>query len=152
MEPRGPKATVVLLALLLAAVAGFGVGALTQSGSPQRPIAGPEQTRDPSGPQTSPPATTPAAGLTITAVPEEVGRFDAVTLSGELVPAEADVRLQVQRDLGDGWEDFPVTASTGPDGSYEVVVQSGRAGPNAFRVVRSDAPQTSSEPVTVTIG
>jgi hypothetical protein len=60
--------------------------------------------------------------------------------------------LQVQRATvpGDSWVDIPVTVTVS-GGTFSTYVQTGRAGPNRFRVIDTDKEQTSNE-VTVTIG
>lgn len=76
-------------------------------------------------------------------------RFELTGRFPELAPGEV---LQVQAREGDAdWEDFPVTAVTGADGTYRTNVFTSRTGPRDFRMLHR-ASDTATEPQTVTIG
>jgi hypothetical protein len=58
--------------------------------------------------------------------------------------------LQVQRKEGGSWSDFPVSVTVS-DGRFSTYVQTGRSGPNRFRVRDTDSKRVSN-PVTVRVG
>ena len=74
-----------------------------------------------------------------------------IDLTGSYPTGEGAV-LQVQRATGPGddWVDFPVTVTVS-GGQFSTYVQTGKAGPNRFRVIDTDTDLASNE-VTVTIG
>jgi hypothetical protein len=94
---------------------------------------------------------TPDTGISLQAGQTTVSPMQRIDLTGTYVGGEGAV-LQVQRATGpgDSWVDFPVTVTVS-GGTFSTYVQTGRAGPNRFRVIDTDKEQTSNE-VTVTIG
>jgi hypothetical protein len=77
-----------------------------------------------------------------------MGRID---LTGSYPTGEGAI-LQVQRATGpgDSWVDFPVTVTVS-GGQFSTYVQTGRSGPNRFRVIDTDSAAVSNE-VSVSIG
>jgi len=94
---------------------------------------------------------TPETGIVLQAGATQVGPMGRIDLTGTYTGGEGAV-LQVQRATGpgDSWVDFPVTATVS-GGTFSTYVQTGRTGPNRFRVIDTDTDQASNE-VTVTIG
>jgi len=131
--------------LVLAIAGGLGVGALTVDR--QQNVAATTRESPGTADTAAPTAetTTPAAGLTAQADKNATGKGEAVIISGRLVPAEAGVRLSVQRNMGDGWQGFPSAGITKSDGTFSLTVRSGRTGTNVFRVV---APGSGGEVVS----
>ena len=70
-------------------------------------------------------------------------------LTGTYPTGEGAV-LQVQRATDDTWVDFPVTVTVS-GGQFSTYVQTGRPGPNRFRVIDTDTELASNE-VTITVG
>jgi hypothetical protein len=101
---------------------------------------------------TGPILTTPTqdTGITLTAAQTTVGPMGRIDLSGTYTTGEGSV-LQVQRATGpgDSWVDFPVTVTVS-GGQFSTYVQTGRSGPNRFRVIDTDS-DTVSNDVTITI-
>ncbi len=93
----------------------------------------------------------PETGISLQAGQTQVGPMGRIDLTGSFPGGEGAV-LQVQRATGpgDSWVDFPVTATVS-NGTFSTYVQTGRSGPNRFRVIDTDTDQVSNE-VTVTIG
>lgn len=76
-------------------------------------------------------------------------RFELTGRFPDVAPGEV---LQVQAREGDAdWEDFPVTAVTGADGTFRTNVFTSRTGPRDFRMLHRGS-DTATEPQTVTIG
>ena len=116
----------------------------TDTGSSAPP---PEEPVEPSaGEETS---TAPAEAISLTVVQQSVSPMQQIDLTGTYQAGEGAV-LQVQRLENGTWTDFPVTASVS-GGTFGTYVQTGRLGPNQFRVVDSDTQAISNE-VTVTVG
>jgi hypothetical protein len=94
---------------------------------------------------------TPETGISLQAGQTQVGPMGRIDLTGSYPTGEGAV-LQVQRATGpgDSWVDFPVTATVS-GGTFSTYVQTGRSGPNRFRVIDTDTEQVSNE-VTITIG
>jgi hypothetical protein len=94
---------------------------------------------------------TPEHGITLQAGQTQVGPMQRIDLTGTYPTGEGAV-LQVQRATGpgDSWVDFPVTVTVS-NGTFSTYVQTGRSGPNRFRVVDTDSDEASNE-VTITIG
>ena len=90
-------------------------------------------------------------GIALQAGQDQVGSMGRIDLTGTYATGEGAV-LQVQRATGPGdtWVDFPVTATVS-GGTFSTYVQTGRSGPNRFRVIDTDTDLASNE-VTVTIG
>lgn len=102
---------------------------------------------------TGPVLVTPSedTGISLEAGAEQVGPMGRIDLTGTYATGEGAV-LQVQRATGpgDSWVDFPVTATVS-GGTFSTYVQTGRTGPNRFRVIDTDTDLASNE-VTITIG
>jgi hypothetical protein len=105
----------------------------------QRNQAPDDTTPEPSDPTTatpSSPTTTP--GLrepTLTASPSQVGADEPITLSGRFPGLPAGTSLQIERRIGgSAWELFPVSLTSGDNGSFSVIVQTGQVGDNEFRL------------------
>ncbi len=94
---------------------------------------------------------TPETGISLQAGQTQVGPMGRIDLTGTYPGGEGAV-LQVQRATGpgDSWVDFPVTATVS-GGTFSTYVQTGRSGPNRFRVIDTDTDEVSNE-VTVDIG
>ena len=136
----------VLLALLVVGAAGLGVGALVAGrGTGNGAASGSSAT------STAEPSAEPGGTLTVAASTTTPAANERVSLTGELVDAEAGVRIVVQRRSGGEWSDFPAATTTTAGGAYALDVALGRPGEN---VLRTSAPDTGavSEPVTLTIG
>jgi hypothetical protein len=103
---------------------------------------------EPTGPVLSTPSQ--ADGITLSAGQTEVGQMARIDLTGTYPTGEGAV-LQVQRaGIGDdAWVDFPVTVTV-TGGQFSTYIQTGRSGPNRFRVVDTDTQKASNE-VTVTV-
>jgi len=102
---------------------------------------------------TGPVLTTPTqdTGITLTSAQTTVGQMGRIDLSGTYTTGEGAV-LQVQRATGpgdDSWVDFPVTVTVS-GGQFSTYVQTGRTGPNRFRVIDTDSDAVSND-VTITI-
>jgi hypothetical protein len=111
-------------------------------------IPAPEDSVEPSaGEETSSEA--PADGISLTATQQSVSPMQQIDLTGTYQAGEGAI-LQVQRLEGSTWSDFPVTMSVS-GGTFATYVQTGRVGPNQFRVVDTDTQAISNE-VTVTVG
>jgi len=112
-----------------------------------------------SAPATSSAATSPSAeespskqtGITLSAGQTVVGPMGRIDLTGSYPGGDGAV-LQVQRATGeaDDWVDFPVTVTVN-GAQFSTYVQTGKTGPNRFRVVDTDSGEMSNE-VTVTVG
>lgn len=91
----------------------------------------------------------PAKKITLTVGRDTVAPMERIDLAGSYPQGEGAI-LQVERFVGGGWTDFPVTASVGNE-KFSTYVQTGQAGVNRFRVRDTDSGKVSN-PVTVTIG
>lgn len=93
----------------------------------------------------------PQTGISLQSGQTQVAPMQRIDLTGTYVGGEGAV-LQVQRATGpgDSWVDFPVTVTVS-GGTFSTYVQTGRAGPNRFRVIDTDTDQASNE-VSVTVG
>jgi hypothetical protein len=109
-------------------------------------------TLPPASEPTGPVLTTPSqsTGISLTAAQTQVAPMGRIDLSGTYPTGEGAI-LQVQRATGpgDSWVDFPVTVTVS-GGQFSTYVQTGKSGPNRFRVVDTDT-QLASNDVTVTI-
>ena len=101
--------------------------------------------RPPSG---SPSATEPATGITLTVSPQQVAPGQRIDFSGSYNREGAT--LQIQRQAGGSWTDFPVS-TTVSGGGFRTWITTSQTGPAPFRVVDS-ATGVLSNAVTVTIG
>lgn len=99
--------------------------------------------------QSSPTETEVAKEIALAATQQSVSPMQQIDLTGTYPQGEGAI-LQVQR-LEDGrWVDFPVTMSVSNQ-TFATYVQTGRTGPNKFRVIDTDSELFSNE-VTVTVG
>lgn len=93
-----------------------------------------------------------AAEPTLTAAKTQVPPGERFGLSGEFPDLGSGEVLQVQvRDPGEGWDDFPVTATTRDGGRYETVIYTSRTGEREFRM-RHTASGKTTPAVKVQIG
>lgn len=88
----------------------------------------------------------------LTASPNDLAPGERFELAGALPDADAGESLQIEMsdDYG-AWEDFPVTASAQPDGTFKTQIYISSAGDYRFRV-RSQASNRTTPAVTVRIG
>lgn len=95
--------------------------------------------------------------VTLIAEPTTVPELERIDLQGNLEPPVEGVTLTVERRLeGGDWQPFggddPVEAETREDGSFSTWVQTGRSGPNEFRLVGEvDGQRVESQTSTVTV-
>ncbi len=89
-----------------------------------------------------------ATGITLVASPQTVSPGGRIDLSG-LYEREG-ASLQVQRQEGGVWTEFPVSATVS-GGTFQTWIVTSRTGVTPFRVV-DEATGTRSNTVTVTIG
>lgn len=87
--------------------------------------------------------------ITLTAGQTSVSAMQQIDLTGRYPGGDGAI-LQVQRREGGTWVSFPVTTQVS-GGSFSTYVQTGRPGPNRFRVADAAKGQFSNQ-VTVTIG
>ena len=78
----------------------------------------------------------PAEAISLTAVQQSVSPMQQIDLTGTYQRGEGAI-LQVQRLEGGTWSDFPVTIPVS-GGTFGTYVQTGKVGPNQFRVVDTD--------------
>lgn len=125
---------------------------------PQAPAAPTAPTAQASTPPAQPsaqpspsPSKSPKARkqITLQAFPQQVSPGQRINLTGVYQGAEG-ATLQVQRDDGSGWQDFPVTVSVS-GGTFQTWVTTSHPGKNRFRVVDEGASRRSN-PATVTVG
>jgi hypothetical protein len=88
--------------------------------------------------------------IVLRASPTSAGTYERVNLTG-VYRRGFDIFLQVQRNEGGAWADFPTNATTESDGSFSTYVETGRPGPNRFRVL-DPVTGIASNVVVVTIG
>jgi hypothetical protein len=93
--------------------------------------------------------TTEVGEITLYANPTSAGLNEKITLSGVYLDGEG-VELQVQRQDGDAWVNFPTKAHVA-NGSFSTYVYTGRAGANNFRMFDPTTGRSSNS-VTVTVG
>ena len=110
-------------------------------------IPEPEDVVEPStGEETS---EAPAEAISLSVTQQSVSPMQQIDLTGTYQAGEGAI-LQVQRLEGGTWSDFPVTMSVS-GGTFATFVQTGKVGPNQFRVIDTDSQAISNE-VTVTVG
>jgi hypothetical protein len=88
-------------------------------------------------------------GIVLNAAQTSVAPMAQIDLSGTY-DAPDGAFLQVQRFEDDEWVDFPVTVPVNGK-TFSTYVQTGRSGPNKFRVVDTDSGTESNE-VEITVG
>jgi hypothetical protein len=84
----------------------------------------------------------PPQEIQLVATPLQATSFERVSLSGTY-PAPAGTVLQVERNRGAGWEEFPTTATVDA-GAFSTYVATGILGPNQFRVVDTSTGELSN--------
>lgn len=95
---------------------------------------------------------TPTPSASLTATPKDVAPGERFELSGALPESTGGERLQIEvSDDNGAWDDFPVTASAQPDGSFRTQIYISAAGDYRFRV-RSQSSNATTPAVTVRIG
>lgn len=100
-------------------------------------------------PSDEPSARTSPTGITLFVEPRQVAPGQQINFSGVYPGGEGAV-LQVQRNEGGAWTDFPVTATV-RGGSFRTYILTTRVGVARFRVLDTGS-AGASNPVTVTIG
>jgi hypothetical protein len=96
----------------------------------------------------APPSASAATGIALTVSPTTVGPGERINLSGSY--GREGASLQVQRQQGGVWGDFPVT-TTVSGGTFDTWIVTSQTGTVQFRVL-DRATGATSNPVTVTIG
>jgi hypothetical protein len=91
----------------------------------------------------------PKREISLSAGQTSVGSFQRIDLTGVYALGEGAI-LQVQRNEGGTWQDFPVTMSVS-GGSFSTYVQTSQPGVNEFRVIDTDT-GTKSNSVKVRVG
>lgn len=84
----------------------------------------------------------PPQAIQLVATPLQATSFERVSLSGTY-PAPAGTVLQVERNRGAGWEEFPTTATVDA-GAFSTYVATGILGANQFRVVDTSTGKLSN--------
>lgn len=87
-------------------------------------------------------------GITLVATPKTVSTYGRINLSGTFAGG-GGATLQVQRKEGGQWVDFP-TSATVNGGEFATYIETGRPGPNKFRV-KAVGDSTTSNTVTVRV-
>ncbi|MBF4161297.1 hypothetical protein [Nocardioides acrostichi] len=87
--------------------------------------------------------------ITLQSGQTSVSVMERIDLTGVYPGGEGAV-LQVQKQAGGGWQDFPVTVVVSNE-TFSTYVQTSFQGVNKFRVVDPDT-NTASNPVSVTVG
>jgi hypothetical protein len=94
----------------------------------------PTPTQAPSTPtETTKTRKPPGNPIRLTASPDQAGTYERVNLTGTYPRGEGST-LQVQRQEGGAWVDFP-TGATVRDGTFSTYIETGHTGPNRFRVI-----------------
>ncbi len=91
----------------------------------------------------------PKKRIALSAGQTQVGSMEQIDLTG-VYPGGEGAILQVERFTDGAWEEFPVTASVSNE-TFSTYVQTGRTGPNRFRMRDTDTEQLSNE-VRVQVG
>lgn len=100
----------------------------------------------PESPTSQPPERPRNKGITLTAQPKAVSSYGRINLTGTFAGG-AGTTLQVQRMESGQWVDFP-TSATVNGGAFATYIETGRPGPNKFRVKAVGGSKTSN---TVTV-
>ncbi len=143
---------VAVVSLVLAAVAGLGLGALLGVDTPTSPaLSGAARATAAATP--TPSATRPSAPRTGSAIALHGDRSRAAT--GERInltgsAGGSGVALVVQERNNGAWVDFPAHGTTRSDGSFASYVLFGRTGEHVLRMVAPGSGRVSN-PVTVTV-
>ena len=88
--------------------------------------------------------------ITLSASPMQVSAMGRIDLTG-VYPGAEGVTVEVQRRVDGRWESFSGVSARVSGGTFSTWVQTGRTGPNRFRVYDASA-DLASEPVTVVVG
>lgn len=88
--------------------------------------------------------------ISLSASPTQVSAMGRIDLTG-VYPGAEGVTLEVQRRVDGRWESFSGVTARVSGGTFSTWVQTGRSGPNRFRVYDADA-DLASKPVTVRVG
>lgn len=152
---------VALISIKAADYAGIDGGSKTSAApntdTASEPSDGSSTDDEPSEPaeSSSAPSTTtetikepPDDAITLVATPKSVSTFGRINLSGTYAGGTGIV-LQVQRMEGGQWVDFPTSATVNGD-KFATYVETGRSGPNKFRVKAIGESKTSNA-VTVQV-
>ena len=145
-----------VIAVKAADVAGIGQKPSPETGVviPSRtPTTSPSQSGTPTtGSETAPTAPTQPTptkhrkpkpkGIELNASPSQAGTYQRVNLTGSY-QAPPGTSLQVQRQEGGNWVDFPTSASVN-GGQFSTYIETGHTGPNRFRVVDSSSGKSSN--------
>jgi acyl carrier protein len=134
------------------------IGATGLGSSTLPPLAVPT-TPAPTTPSPTPTATatpdaeeTPDPDPTLTIPNTRISPGERFTLEGAFPALDKGEKLQVQvKDSGEGWDEFPVTTTTGDGGTYSTQVYTSRTGKRDFRMAHEGS-NTSTPAVSVTIG
>ncbi len=142
-----------VIAIKAADVAGIGSTPSSDSGGITFPTFEPTQqprTTAPTTPEepagSTPPTRSPRKpqpGIRLTASPSQAGTYQRVNLTGTYRGAAPGTSLQVQRREGTSWVDFP-TSATVSGGRFSTYIETGRPGPNRFRVFDGGAGKASN--------
>lgn len=100
----------------------------------------------PTTPPTSQPTTRrpPQPAIELVASPLQAATYERVNLTGSYRGAPTGASLQVQRaEAGGAWADFPTSASVS-DSTFATYIETGRLGPNRFRVVDASTGKMSN--------
>jgi hypothetical protein len=136
--------TVGYLAVKAADVAGIDESGGTETDTGPPPGLGtsdPAETTQPPDKTTPTPEPTettktpepPAKPIQLTASPKSAGTYERVNLTGTYQGGEG-MSLQVQRNEGGTWVDFP-TSATVSGGTFSTYIETGQTGPNQFRMM-----------------
>lgn len=108
-----------------------------------------------------PPKTTPTPTTTTTsqippptleAASTSISPGEKLRLTGAFPELGKGATIQVQvKDVGAGWDDFPVMTRTGDGGTFTTIIFTTRTGERQFRLY-DKATKTSTPAITVTIG
>lgn len=118
----------------------------TAATDPQITLA-PGETQSPSS--SAPSSRKPAAPkISLAASTTEIAPMERFSLTGVYQDGEGAI-LTVQRFEGGGWQDFPATGSVS-GGTFQIPIETSRAGTNRFRVVDT-ATGVKSHDVRITV-
>ncbi|MDP9821529.1 hypothetical protein J2S59_001338 [Nocardioides massiliensis] len=88
--------------------------------------------------------------IILSASPTQVSAMGRIDLTG-VYPGAEGVTVEVQRRVDGRWESFSGVTANVSGGTFSTWVQTGRTGPNRFRVYDASA-DLASKPVTVVVG
>ena len=108
----------------------------------------PTSTSSATAPPTRKPHKPPKPAFTLSISPATASTYERINLTGTYAGHDG-TSLQVQRQEGGAWVDFPTTATVS-GGSYSTYVETGHTGKNRFRVTDTTGGR-SSKVATVTV-